>query len=64
MISQDLMKILACPLCKCKLAPATAGDGLLCPGCALIYPIRKGIPVMLPDEALAAKRDKAPDNAR
>lgn len=64
MTEQNLIKILACPLCKGELTPTTAGDGLLCPPCALIYPIRNGIPIMLPDEAQAAKRDKAPDNAR
>jgi uncharacterized protein YbaR (Trm112 family) len=58
------MKILACPLCKGELMPNAAGDGLLCRDCALIYPIRNGIPVMLPDEAMAVESDKAPVNSR
>ena len=64
MTMEDLLKILACPLCKGELTPTASGDGLLCPPCALVYPIRNGIPIMLPDEALPANSDKTPDNAR
>jgi len=64
MISQDFIKILACPLCKGELAPAAATDGLLCPACGLIYPVREGIPVMQPDEALKTNSGKTYDNSR
>lgn len=51
MISQELLDILACPLCKGALEPDPAGARLICPACALAYPVREGIPVMLPEEA-------------
>ncbi len=51
MISADLLKILACPVCKAPLAEN--GAELICQNakCGLIYPIREGIPVLLADEA-------------
>lgn len=63
MISHDLIAILACPLCKGELTP-TSADGLLCPACDLTYPVRDGIPVMLPDEALKSTGNKAPVKSR
>jgi len=51
MIDEQLLAILACPLCKSKVA--LQGDRIVCLGdtCGLRYPIRDGIPVMLIDEA-------------
>lgn len=51
MISADLLKILACPVCKAALIEKNSE--LLCQKaeCGLIYPIRDGIPVLLADEA-------------
>ncbi len=53
-LSEDLLKILACP--KCKAPVVQAGETLRCtnPTCALIYPIRDGIPIMLVEEAARA----------
>ncbi len=51
-VSQDLLDILVCPLHKdshVKLTPD--GQGLKCPTCNRVYPIRDDIPVMLVDEA-------------
>lgn len=53
MINKELLDILACPKCKGAVVPAEKGGGLICNNCKLIYPIREGIPVMLPDEAAA-----------
>jgi len=55
-ISQDLLEMLACPLCKTgieliEVEPQT--HGLRCNTCGRIYPIKDGIPVMLVDEAIA-----------
>lgn len=47
----ELIDILACPVCKEKLAPAEDNNSLLCLNCGLQYPIRDGIPVLLRDEA-------------
>lgn len=50
-ISQDLLEILACPLCKSKVELKPDGSGLKCLECHRVYPIRDDIPVMLVDEA-------------
>ncbi len=54
-ISKELLDILACPKCKGQLTLAEAGDGLICNGCRLVYPIREDIPIMLIDEAQPLK---------
>ena len=50
-IQQDLIAILVCP--KCRSAVKQEGNFLACQnaGCALRYPIRDGIPIMLIEEA-------------
>lgn len=47
-ISPELLKILACPVCKKKVE--LKGDELVCVGCGRRYPVKGGIPHMLPDE--------------
>ena len=51
-ISKELLEILACPKCKGDIYLNSAGDGLICKTCSLVYPIKDDIPVMLIDEAL------------
>lgn len=55
-LSPELLRILACPKCKGDLDPCrTAPDmveGLACPSCAVVYPVREDIPIMLIDEAV------------
>ncbi|MBX6721635.1 MAG: Trm112 family protein [Dactylosporangium sp.] len=48
-ISDDLLEILACPLCK--TAVRLEGDRLVCDTCGRRYRIEDGIPIMLIDEA-------------
>ena len=52
-ISPELLEILRCPKCKSKVELKPDGSGLKCVNheCALLYPIRDEIPVMLIDEA-------------
>jgi uncharacterized protein len=50
-ISKELLEILACPKCKGEVELTESGDALTCAKCALRYPIRDDIPVMLIDEA-------------
>ncbi len=50
-LSQDLLEILACPKCKGPIKLNEAQDGLVCPACKLLYPIKDDIPIMLIDEA-------------
>lgn len=54
-----LREILRCPACGSTLADGVGVDGgpdLRCEGtgCALTYPVRNGIPVLLVDEAAPA----------
>jgi uncharacterized protein YbaR (Trm112 family) len=50
-ISQDLLEILVCPLCKVAVKINAGQTGLQCEKCNRIYPIRDDIPIMLVDEA-------------
>jgi hypothetical protein len=52
MISDELLQILVCPVCKGDLEYDRAGQRLLCHACALAYPIKDDIPIMLPEEAV------------
>jgi uncharacterized protein YbaR (Trm112 family) len=47
-----LLDVLVCPRCRGRLEYRTAEPSLVCHQCALRYPIRDGIPVMLIDEAV------------
>ena len=49
--SKELLAILVCPKCKGELVFPDDTLSLVCSACALRYPIREGIPVMLQDEA-------------
>ncbi|HIJ88088.1 MAG TPA: Trm112 family protein [Desulfuromonadales bacterium] len=51
MISEELLALLACPSCTGELEPGTDRSALLCRHCALSFPVRDGIPVMLIDQA-------------
>lgn len=48
-----LLEILACPACKSPLEVDDPAGELVCtnPECALAYPVRDDIPVLLVDEA-------------
>ena len=50
-ISQDLLQMLVCPLCKVPVKLLDDQSGLKCPSCRRVYPVRDEIPVMLPEEA-------------
>ena len=51
-VSERLLEILACPVCKVKVELKRDGSGLKCTQCKRVYPIRDDIPVMLVDEAV------------
>ncbi len=46
-----IRSLLACPKCHGSLVDGAKGASLICRSCALSFPIRDGIPVMLLDEA-------------
>ena len=51
MIDPKLLEILVCPLTKTSLEYDAARQELISRAAKLAYPIRDGIPIMLPDEA-------------
>ncbi len=50
-VSQELLDILVCPVDKTPVKLTADQQGLKCPSCQRVYPIRNDIPVMLVDEA-------------
>jgi uncharacterized protein YbaR (Trm112 family) len=53
-ISNELLAILVCPVCKKPVHLLADNSGLKCDVCKRIYPVRDDIPVMLPEEATPA----------
>jgi len=51
-VSERLLEILACPVCKVKVELKPDGTGLKGTQCKRVYPIHDDIPVMLIDEAV------------
>jgi uncharacterized protein YbaR (Trm112 family) len=52
MISQELLDILVCPVCKKPLVQKETGESLKCTTCRRVYPVRDNIPILLVDEAV------------
>ena len=50
-IDRRLLEILVCPLTKATLLFEKDAQELVSPGARLAYPIRNGIPILLPSEA-------------
>jgi hypothetical protein len=60
-ISEELLKILACPKCKGDLKyvkEGPHGEGLICDKCKLFYRIKEDIPIMLIEEAITIKESE------
>lgn len=50
-ISEELLKILACPKCKKDIYFDSSKNRLICKNCKVYYEIKDGIPIMLIEEA-------------
>jgi len=50
-ISQELLKILVCPMCKTPVKLTADNAGLKCETCRRVYPVRDDIPGMLLEDA-------------
>lgn len=59
-VDPKLLEILVCPLTKTALEFDAAANELISRKAGLAYPIRDGIPIMLPDEARILKDTGAP----
>jgi len=67
-VSEELLKILACPHPKCHenhkldVSPIEKeGDWIVCLRCGRKYPIRDDIPIMLIDECVEPQQESAQD---
>ena len=56
-VDPKLLEILVCPVTKGPLEFDAAAGELISQKAGLAYPIRDGIPIMLPDEARQIKAD-------
>jgi hypothetical protein len=52
-----LLELLVCPVTKTRLQYDAVRQELISKAAGLAYPIRDGIPIMLPDEARDISRD-------
>ncbi|MCH8003448.1 MAG: Trm112 family protein [Nanoarchaeota archaeon] len=50
-IPKDLFDILACPICRADLRYTKDKNNLVCVKCSHKYPIKQGIPILLPQKA-------------
>ena len=50
-IAKELLKLLVCPVCRGQLELTAASDGIDCPKCAVRYPIRDDIAMLVAEEA-------------
>ncbi len=50
-LDKELLDILVCPSCKGRVRLDEKRGGILCESCALLFPIKDDIPVMLVEEA-------------
>ena len=51
MIPQDLLELLACPVCKQPLVLKVNPEALKCKACQRVYPVRDEIPILMADQA-------------
>ncbi len=57
---RELLKILACPSCHGALSAEDTGGELVCEACRVAYPVKDGIPDLLPESARTL--DESDDN--
>ena len=62
-VDPKLLEILVCPVTKGTLRYDAAAQELISDAAGLAYPIRDGIPIMLPDEARKLDADTGSDKA-
>ncbi|MEY1661103.1 Trm112 family protein [Isoalcanivorax beigongshangi] len=58
MLDQELLDILVCPVSKAPLFWQESSQELICKANGLAYPVRNGIPVLLPEEARTLSDDE------
>lgn len=49
MLAPELLEMLCCPKCRADLREDASASDLVCTKCGTRYPVRDGIPMLLPD---------------
>jgi hypothetical protein len=57
LIDESLARLLVCPVDKADLIEDVDEQRLVCTDCGRRYPVKDGIPIMLPDEAEEARSE-------
>jgi uncharacterized protein YbaR (Trm112 family) len=52
MLDPKLLELLACPVCDNRPPLREEHDTLVCDQCGRVYPVRDGIPELLPESAI------------
>ena len=47
-IKKELFDVIVCPVCKAQLKYTKSKDYLICTKCKVEYPIKNGIPILMP----------------
>lgn len=55
-LSADLLEIICCPVDKADLAYDKKKQTLTCAKCKYAYPVKDGIPILLPPEMIEAEK--------
>ena len=55
-VEKKLLEVLACPKCKSELIVDDTEDSINCIACNLAYPVKDGIPILLPEKAIGIKK--------
>ncbi|HEX9614269.1 MAG TPA: Trm112 family protein [Bacteroidota bacterium] len=50
MLIPELLRILCCPKCRADVRYDPSSETLTCVSCGQQYPVKDGIPIMLPDD--------------
>ena len=58
-MDKNLLEILVCPVCTGPLQWQAKAQELTCKSDRLAYPVRDGVPVMLPEEARSLSAQEA-----
>ncbi len=57
-IDEELLKVVACPICPTRPTLSLVGHALVCPSCKSAFPIRDGIPQLTPEDAVPLSQIK------
>jgi|DewCreStandDraft_4_1066084.scaffolds.fasta_scaffold115459_1 uncharacterized protein YbaR (Trm112 family) len=58
-LSKELLDILCCPMCKGELVYDASANTLTCNACALVFPVKDGIPMMRPEDGVPLRKQDA-----